>query len=602
MERTFLGPPQDPNKYELLDCRSRGGEGEVWRGAMHVDGTAVPVAIKIIHSHNLDDFAVWKERWNRQAEVLRTLDHPGLVKVREMFSGAPPHAWQAPDTATETLYLVMNWVEGPTITEWVARNPNRDPLESIRVITALASAVDYLHRQAIPGQPVLHRDIKPSNVIVTDDGVKLLDFGFVRVVRADQSMTMVGSPSYIAPEVAAGLGYSEASDLYAFGATSLFTLTGQSTTMDDNAPMQAKLATLRGFQNKPSLVQHAIAMVAMDPARRPSSAIEWAQGLAVLSLSDSSMTVPRPAPQPSTTPMFTVPVPVAAPPKRGRGKLIAAGVGIVAVIAIAAAALLSRGGDDDSKNSLVAAGSGGAAASTTLSPGTTGSTTSTTTSTSTTTTTSTTRATKVAPDVVGKTLDEASTALRNLGATVEVERIYDPAKKANTVISQTPAAGQPIGTTATIKVAREAASLYVDALSSVASTAEAKTGETLGVSGQTLTHCIRLTGYLNYTSSIEYNLARSFDRLQATVGYLDTAPRDGKIRLEITLDNAKIYTKDFELGGAENIDLPVTGGLRLVVSATALTRVNSGQPAVVLGEAKLSGDPAQVEKFVIKKN
>src|SRR5690606_35998054 len=126
---------------------------------------------------------------------------------------------------------------------------------------------DYLHKGSQIGQGMLHRDIKPANVIVTGSGPVLVDFGFVRAQGSEAPMTMVGSPAYMAPEVAAGLGYSEASDLYSLGATAYFALTGTPPNLGDVPQMQQTLATVRGLEQRPDIHDHVLSMLSSDPAR-----------------------------------------------------------------------------------------------------------------------------------------------------------------------------------------------------------------------------------------------------------------------------------------------------------------------------------------------
>jgi hypothetical protein len=328
----YAGPTADPDKYELHELKSRGGEGEVWKGTIIVDSVHVQVAVKVILGSNASDLKEWHRRWIRQAELLKSLSHPGLMTVREVFVGPKPHVHDEADHGDETLYLVANWVEGPTLPEWVARNPDRDALESLRIIGNLAAAVDYLHSGSGIGQPLLHRDIKPSNVIVSDKGAVLVDFGFVRAQGTDQPMTMVGSPSYIAPEVASGLGYTEASDRFALGATAYFALTGEPPHVDDPVGMRQRLDAVRGFEHRPDLHEHLLSMLSMDPKARPVSAIEWAQGLAAMSVVGGA-TVISTRSEPATPPRevrleeFS--------PRRGVSKVA---VGVVAVVVVAAAA------------------------------------------------------------------------------------------------------------------------------------------------------------------------------------------------------------------------------------------------------------------------
>lgn len=82
-----------------------------------------PVSTVRIISERVDDFARLSQRWDEQAELLLFLRHPGVVGVREYFEGAPFHlADTAAETAGRSLYLVMNWVEGQPLRDWVMKN------------------------------------------------------------------------------------------------------------------------------------------------------------------------------------------------------------------------------------------------------------------------------------------------------------------------------------------------------------------------------------------------------------------------------------------------------------------------------------------------
>lgn len=286
---TTVGPIEDPDRYELLEVTSSGGEGQVCRGVIDIDGARIPVAVKIIHPSRLADIAEWRTRWQRQAELLRSLDHPGLVKVREVFEGPLPHERGAADRSTNTLYLVMNWVEGPTLEEWVSRHPQRDLLDSARVIGKLASAVDYLHSGSVTGNPVLHRDIKPANVILSTNGPVLVDFGFTRVL-SNQSMTMVGTPAYVPPEVVASGEHSTASDRYCLGATAYFVITGNLPTPTNRPAMVQALISAAGAEGRVDIAEHVLSMMDPNPARRPSASIAWAQQLGAAAVSDAGPT------------------------------------------------------------------------------------------------------------------------------------------------------------------------------------------------------------------------------------------------------------------------------------------------------------------------
>ena len=370
----YVGPVDEPDKYELVEVRSRGGEGEVWKALLSVDSVRVPVAAKLILARNESEIDTWRERWGRQAELLRSLRHPGLVTVREVFMGPGPHQTGSANPSTSTLCLVMNWVEGPTLAEWTSLHPDRHALESMQVIGGMASAVDYLHSGSATGQPVLHRDIKPANVILAKDGPQLVDFGFVRTLQPGTSMTMVGTPAYISPEAAAGLEYTPASDRYSLGATAYFALTGEAPTAHDVEKMRSRLGAVRGLEGRGDLHDHILSMMNLDPNRRPTSAVGWAQSLAAMSVVGGPTRIAQPSPPPPPPTPTPVPSiePGKPPAKRRHGLIwgIAAAV-LVGIIAITALASRGSGGSDTSTTQAASVAATTDATSSTTTPTTT---------------------------------------------------------------------------------------------------------------------------------------------------------------------------------------------------------------------------------------
>jgi hypothetical protein len=229
-----------------------------------VDGNPLPVAVKIISDAHLDDLDRWRERWQRQAELLRSLEHPSLVRVREMFEGLRPGT----GGTTRSLFLVMNWAEGVTLQQWVAARP-RPLAERVAMVQEIDGAVRYLHSGVHTNRkPVLHRDLKPSNVIVDGDHPRLVDFGFARFDGVD--LTMVGTAGFIAPEVAAGVECTRASDVYSLGAVAYTVLAGHPPRPDElEHPAQA-LSADPELAAEPDLVEAVAAMLRHDPAARPA--------------------------------------------------------------------------------------------------------------------------------------------------------------------------------------------------------------------------------------------------------------------------------------------------------------------------------------------
>lgn len=353
----WAGPVSRPDRYRLVRRESAGGEGEVWRGSLRVDEIEIAVAVKVIHPSQVAELDEWRERWHRQADLLRSLDHRGIVKVREVFEGPLPHPAGCADASSLSLYLVMNWVEGPTLERWVGLNPARAVLDSVRIVGELANAVDYLHAGPVNGSAILHRDIKPSNVILTSSGPVLVDFGFMRGVEA-HSMTVVGSLAYMAPEVVLGADPSTATDRFCLGGTAYFLLTGKRPNLADRAGMQASLAGVGGDV----LAERVMAMLDPVPDQRPATAVAWAHQLEASVIpadeGDEADTVIRPSPRvedptvirPTPATVQSAPTgPVTAAQVNGTSKRRRAGAAVaVAVTAITAGIVGTNLFTDDS--------------------------------------------------------------------------------------------------------------------------------------------------------------------------------------------------------------------------------------------------------------
>src|SRR4051812_35609325 len=117
-----IGPGSDPDRYRVDLLHSSGAEGQLWRGAPGLgDGVELAVAIKILQPDREDLIDQSRERWEQHVDLLRSLQYPGVVTVREAFEGPPMHAPGATPPPGRNLYLVMNWVDGVPLNEWVSR-------------------------------------------------------------------------------------------------------------------------------------------------------------------------------------------------------------------------------------------------------------------------------------------------------------------------------------------------------------------------------------------------------------------------------------------------------------------------------------------------
>ena len=198
-------------RYTLVSEVGRGGMGVVWRGVDEV--LERDVALKRV---GMSPGGVSPDlaRAEREARLAASLNHPNVVAVFDLV------------TEGDEQWLVMEYVENRTLAQLVREQGPLSPDEAARLLHQSASALAAAHRAGI-----VHRDVKPSNILVTPTGqVKLTDFGIARA-HADATLTatglMSGSPAYLSPEVASGSTATQASDVWALGATLFHALTGR---------------------------------------------------------------------------------------------------------------------------------------------------------------------------------------------------------------------------------------------------------------------------------------------------------------------------------------------------------------------------------------
>src|SRR5438105_9564171 len=226
-----LGPGTRLGPYEIVSALGAGGMGEVYRARDTKLGR--DVALKIIpEAFALD--ADRRARFQREAQVLASLNHPHIAAIHGFEDSGPTHA------------LVLELVEGETLADRIAQGPI--PIdEALPIARQIAEALEAAHEQGI-----VHRDLKPANIKVRDDGaVKVLDFGLAKArdrgaessgidvtVQAMNSPTMgspamsrvgviLGTAAYMSPEQARGKAVDKRTDVWAFGAVLYEMLTGK---------------------------------------------------------------------------------------------------------------------------------------------------------------------------------------------------------------------------------------------------------------------------------------------------------------------------------------------------------------------------------------
>ena len=203
----------DFGDYELLEQIGRGGQGVVFRARQKSLNRTV--ALKIIGLGQWATKAHLK-RFRLEAEAAAGLEHPGIVPIHEVGE------------RDGSCYFSMKFVEGGQLDEVARREPM--PIRpAVELIAKVACTVHYAHEHGI-----LHRDIKPGNILLDAKGEPhLTDFGLARLVESESSVTqtldVLGTPSYMAPEQAVGnnTAVSSTTDVYGLGAVLYQLLTGQ---------------------------------------------------------------------------------------------------------------------------------------------------------------------------------------------------------------------------------------------------------------------------------------------------------------------------------------------------------------------------------------
>jgi serine/threonine protein kinase/pimeloyl-ACP methyl ester carboxylesterase len=337
-----VGPDADPDRYVLGTAVGSGAEGILYRGSITTsNGVTLDVAIKMLQPRFLSRVEDWHTRWTEQVELLRSLQVPGVVAVRDGFLGPLPHLMGYSGEG-KTLYLVMNWVEGQSLDEWIRHRRSDDPVDDLKVLLPVASALDLMHSgRATGGVPVIHRDVKPSNILVADNGTVLVDFGLTRGLPQGQHLSgVVGTPGYLAPESSNEGTYTPASDRYALGAVAHFVITrSEPPIIHQVSVLRDLLTSAPSLRDRPEVIEHILAMLSTDPAKRPTGLANWIGQLRRSSLESGPDLLNPPAPRRHPAEML-----VDSPKSRRRGSRRAAIVGMsVTFVVLAGIALFPHG-------------------------------------------------------------------------------------------------------------------------------------------------------------------------------------------------------------------------------------------------------------------
>jgi serine/threonine-protein kinase len=240
-------------RYRLIEPIGRGGMSVVWRAHDQVLGRRV--AVKLLTAELRDE-----GRLRAEAQAAALLSHPNVTAVYDfgVADGEP--------------FVVMELVEGRPLADRLTEGalPWRGAVE---VCAHVAAALSAAHARGL-----VHRDVTAANIMLTDSGVKVVDFGIAAIVGARADDELVGTPAYLAPERIAGEVGGPAVDVFALGVLLFVALTGR---LPWPARNRAELLRRRGepallppIPGMPLAVAEIYeACIVEDPAARPASAV-----------------------------------------------------------------------------------------------------------------------------------------------------------------------------------------------------------------------------------------------------------------------------------------------------------------------------------------
>jgi serine/threonine protein kinase len=188
-------------RYELVELLGRGGFAEVYRVVnVRLHRTE---ALKIL-SEKLTDEQDFARRFEQEARVAASLDHPNIVKIYD-FGGLDGLFW-----------FSMQLVDGPSLGRRMKSGSRVEPFTAARIGIRVLDALRYSHERG-----VIHRDIKPDNILIDREGRPYItDFGVAKSQLAlvkTQAGMLLGSPAYMSPEQLQGKTLDGRSDLYSSG-------------------------------------------------------------------------------------------------------------------------------------------------------------------------------------------------------------------------------------------------------------------------------------------------------------------------------------------------------------------------------------------------
>lgn len=251
------------NHYTLKSLIGRGGMGDVYLGQDNTTGQAV--ALKVLHP-SLGTSADLLQRFTREGEALRELNHPNIVKVWATFVENEQH------------YIVMEYVGAGSLRDLLDKTPQLPIPQVLSISLGLADALTRAHHLRI-----IHRDLKPANVLLAEDGTpRLTDFGVALMgnrTRITEAGAVTGTYAYLSPEACRGEELDGRTDIWALGVMMYEMVAGRLPFDSEHGAavllsiMTRPMPSLSQFRpDAPSRVVDLISrMLAKEREQRPSS-------------------------------------------------------------------------------------------------------------------------------------------------------------------------------------------------------------------------------------------------------------------------------------------------------------------------------------------
>jgi len=270
MSRPQVGDRFD--HYSIESLAAEGGMASIYR-ALDLQ-TGMRVAIKVPHFEAESD-PVFFERFKREEEIGRRLDHPGVMKV---FA----------DGDRSRVYFVMEWLDGRLLRKVLSEQKKLAPQRATAIALRICEALEYIHSQG-----VVHRDLKPENIMVdSEDRIKLIDFGIAssagaRRLTFGKFTPSMGTPDYVAPEQVKSKRGDARTDVYALGVIFYEMLTGEMpfegpnplVVLNDRLVNHPIPPRERDPEISPHLQEIIYRALERDPANRYAGAREFANDL-----------------------------------------------------------------------------------------------------------------------------------------------------------------------------------------------------------------------------------------------------------------------------------------------------------------------------------